>query len=93
VLASVLNGGSGTIAGQAATLVAGNAQTAANAAGTLSANQAVQASLTKKLAAGTGVSVDSELSTMVQLQNSYGANAKVIAAVQSMWTQLLGTIQ
>lgn len=93
VLASVLNGGSGTIAGQAATLVAGNAQTAANAAGTFSANQAVQASLTKKLAAGTGVSVDSELSTMVQLQNSYGANAKVIAAVQSMWTQLLGTIQ
>ena len=93
VLGTVFATGSGTIAGQAASLVARNAQASATAGSTLSGNQAVQASLSKKLAAGTGVSVDSELSLMVQLQNSYGANARVIATVQTMWTQLLGTIQ
>ena len=30
---------------------------------------------------------------MIELQNAYGANAKVIAAVQAMWTQLLNTVQ
>jgi flagellar hook-associated protein FlgK len=29
---------------------------------------------------------------MIALQNAYGANAKVIAAVQAMWTQLLNTV-
>ena len=33
--------------------------------------------------------MDTEMSLMIQLQNAYGANAKVIAAVQSMWTQLI----
>ena len=33
------------------------------------------------------------MSLMIQLQNAYGANAKVIAAVQSMWTQLIGAVQ
>ena len=30
---------------------------------------------------------------MIQLQNAYGANAKVISAVQTMWTQLLEAVQ
>ena len=30
---------------------------------------------------------------MVQLQNAYGANARVLSAIQSMWTQLLQTVQ
>lgn len=93
LLGTVLATGSGTVAGQAATLVARNAQDSATAASTLTGNQAIQGSLSKKLAAGTGVSIDSELSSMVRLQNSYGANAKVIAAVQTIWNQLLGTIQ
>jgi flagellar hook-associated protein 1 FlgK len=37
--------------------------------------------------------MDTEMSNMIQLQNSYGANARVIAAVQSMWTQLLSSVQ
>jgi flagellar hook-associated protein 1 FlgK len=32
---------------------------------------------------------DDHMSNMVVLQNAYAANAKVIAAVQSMWQQLL----
>ena len=46
-----------------------------------------------KLSAQSGVNMDTEMSLMIQLQNAYGANAKVIAAVQAMWTQLLSTVQ
>ena len=92
VLGSVLNTGAGTIAGLATDLVANHASLASQAAGKLSTEQAVQTSLTTKLSATTGVSVDSEMSRMIELQNSYGANAKVIAAVQAMWTQLLSSV-
>jgi flagellar hook-associated protein FlgK len=37
--------------------------------------------------------MDSEMSTMIQLQGSYGANAKLIAAVQAMWNQTLQMVQ
>jgi flagellar hook-associated protein 1 FlgK len=93
VLNNVLDTGPATLSGQASSLVTGIAQQAATAASTLKTSQAVQTSLTTKLSAQTGVSVDSELSAMVALQNSYGANARVIAAVQSMWTQLLASVQ
>ena len=49
----------------------------------------MQTTLDGKLTAQSGVNMDTEMSNMIQLQNAYGANAKVIAAVQSMWTQLL----
>ena len=51
------------------------------------------ASLDAKLAAGTGVSLDTETADLVRLQNAYGANAKVIAAAQAMWTQLLDSVR
>ena len=53
----------------------------------------MQTTLATKLSAQSGVNMDTEMSTMIQLQNAYGANAKVIAAVQAMWTQLLNTVQ
>ena len=93
VLSSVLNGGSGTISGQASDLVAGHAQLAATAASRLSSDQGVQSSLQAKLNAQTGVSVDTEMTDMVRLQNSYGANARVISAVQAMWDQLLSAVR
>ena len=93
VLGSVLAGGSGTISGQAADLVAGHATLSASAGAQATADTAVQQNLQAKLDAGTGVSVDKELSQLVQLQNSYGANAKVIAAVQSAWSELLSSVR
>ena len=36
--------------------------------------------------------MDAEMSAMVALQNAYGANAKIIASVQTMWNQLLGMV-
>ena len=92
VLGSVLASGSGTVSGQAGDLVARHATLAAGAGAQVTADTAVQTSLQAKLDAGTVVSVDKELAQLVQLQNSYGANAKVIAAVQSAWTDLLQSV-
>jgi flagellar hook-associated protein 1 FlgK len=40
----------------------------------------------------TGVSVDTELSNMIVLQNAYGANAKIISSAQTMFNTLLGAV-
>jgi flagellar hook-associated protein 1 FlgK len=77
----------------AATMLASQAQDSAGTTSQLGTEQAVQTTLTAKLSAQSGVNMDTEMSTMIQLQNAYGANAKVIGAVQAMWTQLLGMVQ
>jgi flagellar hook-associated protein 1 FlgK len=92
VLTNVLGAGAATISGLATALVASHATLAAAASSRLATDQAVQTGLVAKLSAGTGVSVDSEMADMVKLQNSYGANSRVIGAVQAMWTQLLSAI-
>ena len=92
VLASALAIGAGTLAGQASGLVSSHATLAASATAQVTTDTAVQSSLHAKLGAQTGVSVDSELSQLVALQNSYGANAKVIAAVQSAYADLFASV-
>jgi flagellar hook-associated protein 1 FlgK len=82
-----------TLIGIASTLVAAQAQDSVTTTSQLGTEQAVQTTLTTKLSAQSGVKMDTEMSTMIQLQNAYGANAKVIAAVQAMWAQLLSTVQ
>jgi flagellar hook-associated protein 1 FlgK len=77
----------------AATMLGAQAQDSAGTTSQLGTEQAVQTTLTTKLSAQSGVNMDTEMSTMIQLQNAYGANAKVIAAVQAMWAQLLSTVQ
>ncbi len=81
-----------TLQSFAANLAASQAQTAGTAQDTLTTGQAVQTTLQTKLTAETGVSVDTELSNMVVLQNAYGANAKIVTAAQSMWTALLNSV-
>ena len=93
VLDRVLGSGAGSLASAAATLASHHAELTADAAGQLATGQAVLASLDAKLAAGTGVSLDTETADLVRLQNAYGANAKVIAAAQAMWTQLLDSVR
>jgi flagellar hook-associated protein 1 FlgK len=82
-----------TLGGDAATLVAAQAQGSANTTSQLNTEQAVQTSLNNTLSTDTGVDMDTQMSLMIQLQNDYGVNAKIIAAVQSMWTQLIGAVQ
>jgi flagellar hook-associated protein 1 len=82
-----------TLGDEASTLVAAQAQDSANVTSQLTTEQAVQTTLNTTLSTGEGVNMDTEMSLMIQLQNDYGVNAKVIAAVQSMWTQLTNAVQ
>jgi flagellar hook-associated protein 1 len=79
------------LAGLARLMVAAQSGAAGSAQTQLSAAQAVQTQLSQAVNAVSGVSIDTEMSNMVALQNAYAANARIISAIQSMWTQLLGT--
>jgi len=82
-----------TIGGQASALVAAQAADSANATNQLQTEQAVATTLQAQVTAMSGVNLDAEMSHMITLQNAYGANAKVITAIQAVWSQLLSSIQ
>ena len=82
----------GSLATMAGALVASSAGLSSTVSANLQTEQAVQTSLQARLADGSAVNIDTELSTMVQLQNAYGANARVISALQAMWAQLLQSV-
>jgi flagellar hook-associated protein 1 FlgK len=76
------------LAGFATAIVGAEAADSSAATSQVTNEQAVQSSLGGKLSSEDGVSIDTEMSNMVALQNSYGANAKVMTAVQSLWNDL-----
>ncbi len=76
----------------ATALVGQESNDSANASGNLATAQATQTALANQLSAASGVSIDQQMSQMVALQNSYGANARIIASVQSMWSDLLNAV-
>ena len=45
--------------------------------------------LQEKFKASSGVNIDSEMASLIALQNSYAANARVMSVVQTMMTSLL----
>lgn len=83
---------------QATLLSYADAQTASQAADSASATgrtldtQAVVTTLASKLTGETGVSMDTELGHMVVLQQAYGANAKIISAVEALFTETLAMV-
>jgi flagellar hook-associated protein 1 FlgK len=82
-----------TIGGLASTVLASQAQQSAAVSSQVDTEQAVQTTLSNKLSTESGVNMDTEMSNMIQLQNAYGANARIITAVQAMFTQLLQAVQ
>ena len=70
-----------------------HASLAGEARSRLKTDQGVDTALTAKLASSVGVSVDSELADLVRFQNAYAANAKVLSATQSIWTDLLNAVR
>jgi len=82
-----------TLAANAAVLVSAQAGVSAAATAQLSSEQALQTTLNANVAAASGVNMDTEMATMIELENAYGANARVISTVQAMFTQLLQVIQ
>ena len=83
---------------QASLSEAANALTASQAADSAAATaqagdaKAVQTSLQAKLTAGTGVDMNTELGHMVVLQDAFGANAKLVTAVQTMFGDVLAMV-
>jgi flagellar hook-associated protein 1 FlgK len=78
-----------TLGDYANAITAGQAAQSANATTQTSDATALQTSLQTKLTGATGVDLDTELGQMVTLQNAYGANAKVISAIETMYTYLM----
>ncbi|MBV8455270.1 MAG: flagellar hook-associated protein FlgK, partial [Acetobacteraceae bacterium] len=64
------------------------ANASGNATNQEQTEQGVQTMLQSKLSSETGVSLDSEMSQMIALQNAYDANAHVLTTIQSMYAQL-----
>ena len=81
-----------TLGGMVSAMVAAQSQASGSAKDQLATEQSVQTTLQGKVADVSGVSIDTEMSTMIQLQNSYSANARVLSAVQSMWKELESTV-
>jgi flagellar hook-associated protein 1 FlgK len=82
-----------TLAANATSLVSAQAAVSAAATGQLSSGQALQTTLNANVSAVSAVNMDTEMSHMIELENAYGANARIIAAVQAMFTQLQQVIQ
>ncbi len=82
-----------TLGGIASALVGAQSAASAAVSAQLSTEQGVQTTLQGQLTSQSGVNMDTQMSQMIALQNAYGANAKVIAAVQAMYTQLLSAVQ
>lgn len=80
-----------TLQGFASSMLSHGASMASDAAD--QAGQAKQTSTAfgTRISAG-GVQVDQELTTMVQLQSAYAANAKVLTVVQQAWDRLLAAM-
>lgn len=92
-LTASFNASNGALADFATSLVSSQARQSAATTNDLSTQQVLQTSLNAKMSAVSGVNIDAEMSQMLSLQNAYSANARVIAAVQSMFTQILQAIQ
>jgi len=80
------------LASFATSLVTAQSTDVASAQSSLQTETTLQTTLQARATATSGVDTDAELSLMVILQKDYGATAKIIAAAQTMWNQLLTMI-
>ena len=84
--------GVSTLAELASSLTSAQASTINDNTTELADQTAIQTSISTKVTAVSGVSVDDEMVSIVNLQNAYSANAKIVSAVQSMFTALLAAL-
>jgi flagellar hook-associated protein 1 FlgK len=73
--------------------VSSQAEQSATTTSNLRTEQALQTSLNAKVSAVSGVNMDTEMALMLSLQNAYGANARIISAVQAMFTDIMQAVQ
>jgi flagellar hook-associated protein 1 FlgK len=84
---------SGTLTDYMSQIVSQQSQ-AANAATNLQQGQdTVLAALQPRFNDQSGVNIDTEMSNLIALQNAYGANARVMSAIQQMMSTLMQVVQ
>ncbi|HVY16218.1 MAG TPA: flagellar hook-associated protein FlgK [Rhodopila sp.] len=89
---SAPSGGVATLSGIATALVSGLSEQSATVTTNLTAANSLQSALSSQLNSTTGVNLDSEMSKMVTLQTAYGANARVLSAVETMFNEILQVV-
>jgi len=82
-----------TLLGYANALTTGQSADSTSATSDAADAQGLQTSLQNTLTSATGVDMDTQLGQMVQLQNAYGANAKVISTIEAMFADALQMVQ
>jgi flagellar hook-associated protein 1 FlgK len=85
-------GAQATLSDYANAITTSQATDSANATAAATDESQTQSAITTNLQNSVGVNMDSQLSLMVQLQNSYGANAKIISTIQQLYTTLLQAV-
>lgn len=79
----------GTVADYSSQLVSLQAGNANSAQRLDDGQKVVQQSIESRFASASGVNVDEELSNLIQLQNAYAANARIVSAVKEMMDLLM----
>lgn len=78
-----------TLQGYAAGIVAYQGQTRASVQAQLNFETGLKLSLDQRLKNESGVNIDEEISTLIQLQTSYAASARVISTITEAFDQLI----
>jgi len=85
--------GLATLESHAGALVATQSAARATAESARDRAGALRELLGQRVQARSGVDVDREVAAMVELQNAYTVNARVVATLQSMWDTLFGAVR
>ncbi len=89
VLGESFAGGTQSLASLAQGFVSAQSVATGRAESDLAASKAYYDTVSARFADGSGVDVDREMGLMIQLQNSYQANARVFQATQTLFQSLL----
>lgn len=82
-----------SIEAYAAQLVAQHSNERVEAGEAAAQSGALFTSLEERFQKSAGIDVDKEMAAMVQLQNAYAANARILSAVQQMYDQLFAAVR
>jgi flagellar hook-associated protein 1 FlgK len=80
---------SGTLGNYLSAVISQQSQSATAATNLQEGQDTVVSALQQSFNNQSGVSIDTELSNLIALQNAYGANARVMSTIQQMMTTLL----
>ncbi len=84
---------SGTLSQYMSQVVSQQGQAATAAANLQQGQDTVLSALQQRFNDKSGVSIDTEMSNLIALQNAYGANARVMSTLQQMMSTLLQAVQ